>query len=94
MRHALRKAREDKGASVDVIAKTLGISESFYYKIEQGIRNPTIQLARIIAILLEHGVEELFFADQLDVSPKATGPQSIPDDKPTPTDKEQAEIDA
>lgn len=70
MRTKLREARLCKGYGVNDIAKELGISESFYYKIEQGIRNPTIRLAKEIADLLDSTVDELFFAKTLDESSK------------------------
>lgn len=62
------------------MAKRLNISASFYYKIERGTRNPTIELAKAIANILDKTVDELFFANDLDVSsnnehtiPRASG---------------------
>jgi putative transcriptional regulator len=66
MRAKLRTARERKNISVADFAKELKISASFYYKIEKGIRNPTIELAKVIADKLGKTVDELFFADKLD----------------------------
>ncbi|ABO49453.1 transcriptional regulator, XRE family [Desulforamulus reducens MI-1] len=66
MRNLLKKARIEKGYSVSRFAILLGISESFYYKIEKGVRNPTIELAKKIAILLDKTVDEIFFNPQLD----------------------------
>lgn len=60
LRVALIRARKKKGLKVSTITKQLMISESFYYKIEQGIRNPTIELARKIANTLGGIVDELF----------------------------------
>ncbi|MHB8182286.1 MAG: helix-turn-helix transcriptional regulator [Candidatus Desulforudaceae bacterium] len=68
MRAALKHARQAKGLMVQDIAGKLGISESFYYKIEQGVRNPTIDLAKKIANLLGGTVDELFFTLKLDES--------------------------
>ncbi|MGG1598522.1 helix-turn-helix transcriptional regulator [Paenibacillus naphthalenovorans] len=66
MRTVLREARKNKNMSVEDIATEVEISASFYYKIEAGIRNPTIDLAKKIADLLGRTVDELFFAPQLD----------------------------
>ena len=71
MRCLMRQAREDQGLTVNQVAVTLGISASFYYKIEQGMRNPTILLAKRIAELLGKGVDQLFFDHWLDNESKA-----------------------
>ena len=71
MRCLMRQAREDQGLTVNQVAVMLGISASFYYKIEQGMRNPTILLAKRIAELLGKGVDQLFFAHSLDTESKA-----------------------
>ncbi|GAB6159370.1 hypothetical protein JCM39194_25710 [Desulfotomaculum varum] len=68
MRTILKNARIDKGYSVSQFAELLEISASFYYKIEKGIRNPTIELAKKIANLLGKTVDEIFFNSQLDES--------------------------
>ena len=68
MRRFLKQARETKGLTVEEMSNRLDISVSFYYKIEQGIRNPTMKLAREISELLGHGVERLFFSHELDAS--------------------------
>ncbi|WP_423244382.1 helix-turn-helix domain-containing protein [Desulfofundulus thermobenzoicus] len=44
----LGTARIAKKISVSEMARRLNISPSFYYKIEQGIRNSTIDLAKAI----------------------------------------------
>jgi transcriptional regulator with XRE-family HTH domain len=66
VRKKLRKARKAKGLSVPKLSALLGISSSFYYKIEQGMRNPTIALAKVLADFLDSTVEELFFSTELD----------------------------
>lgn len=68
MRTVLKEARKKKGLTVPDVAGKLGISASFYYKIEQGVRNPTIELAKQIADSLGSTVDDLFFADELDDS--------------------------
>lgn len=66
MRVQLRQNRRAKGISVPEMAERLNISESFYYKIEQGRRNPRMEVAKRIADILGGTVEELFFAQDLD----------------------------
>jgi len=61
VRNNLKKLRINKKLEVRYIAKELGISPSYYYKIEQGIRNPNLYLAKSIAELLESSVDEIFF---------------------------------
>lgn len=61
MRKNMKSIRLEKGLGVRYIADKLGISPSFYYKIEQGIRNPGLYLAKAIAELLETSVDEIFF---------------------------------
>lgn len=67
-RQALKRARTAKGLTVSDMARMHKISASFYYKIEQGVRNPNLQLARSIARTLDCPVDELFFASELDDS--------------------------
>ena len=66
VRTAIKDARKAKGLSVPEIADRLGISVSFYYKIEQGVRNPTIELAKVMADTLGRTVDDLFFVSDLD----------------------------
>ncbi len=67
MRHNLRSVRIRKGyKDVERLAEKIGISASYYYKIEQGKRTPGINLAKKIADILEHTVDELFFNQNLD----------------------------
>lgn len=61
MRDNLKNVRLERKLTVDEIAEQLGITPSSYYKIEAGIRNPSIYLARRIAILLNKNIEQLFF---------------------------------
>lgn len=60
MRIVLREVRKQKSITVKDVANKLGISESFYYKIETGIRNPTIDLAKRIADFFDKTVDTLF----------------------------------
>lgn len=70
MRIELKNARQQKGLDVSDIAKILNISASFYYKIESGIRNPNIQLAKKMSDFFQRDIEDLFFDNELDVSSK------------------------
>ena len=66
MRHLLKQARCKKGFTVSEIAEMVEISESFYYKIESGLRNPTMETAKRIADTLDQTVDELFFDENMD----------------------------
>ena len=68
MRQTLRSVRTEKRYTVTEIAKKLNISASFYYKIEQGSRNPTIELAKRLAGILNNSIDILFFDSKLDES--------------------------
>lgn len=69
VRRVLKEKRLLKGyESVPEFAALLDISTSFYYKIERGTRNPTIELAKKIADLLDDTVDNLFCAHELDDS--------------------------
>ncbi|WP_163582140.1 helix-turn-helix transcriptional regulator [Gracilibacillus saliphilus] len=66
MRRNLRHIRISKGyKEVDVIAQKVGISTSYYYKIEQGKRTPSVDLAKKIADVLNCTVDELFYNESL-----------------------------
>lgn len=66
MRENLKKARVNKGLAVAEIAMLANISPSFYYKIESGLRNPTMNLAKKISDILEKDINHLFFSNNLD----------------------------
>lgn len=68
MRTRLKETRKAKGLTVADMAARLKVSRSFYYKIEAGIRNPTIDTAKEIADMLGSTVDELFFNPRLDDS--------------------------
>ncbi|HHW57790.1 MAG TPA: helix-turn-helix transcriptional regulator [Clostridia bacterium] len=65
-RKRLKELRKQYGLSVKDIANTVGISTSHYYKIEEGVRNPTLKIAKKIAEILEKNVDEIFFEKELD----------------------------
>ncbi|WP_277680030.1 helix-turn-helix transcriptional regulator [Gracilibacillus dipsosauri] len=78
MRVNLRNIRIQKGyKDVEKLAKKVGISTSYYYKIEQGKRSPSIVLAKKIADSLDHTVDELFFNKKLDVSSSEQKEQEV-----------------
>lgn len=66
MRKNLKNTRMKKQFTVAQIAKLANISSSFYYKIESGLRNPTMSLAKRISDILEKDINHLFFNDNLD----------------------------
>jgi putative transcriptional regulator len=66
MRSNLRNLRNKNKLSVVDMAQKLNISTSFYYKIESGVRNPTISLAKQICNIIQGNMDEIFFALQLD----------------------------
>lgn len=66
MRTNLKNLRIRSNLSVPIIAKELGISASFYYKIESGVRNPTISLAKNICDTMGGNINEIFFTLQMD----------------------------
>lgn len=57
----LKHCRLKKGMDVCNIAEELKISASYYYKIEQGTRTPSIILAKKISSILEKDLDYLFF---------------------------------
>lgn len=70
MRKKLKHLRETRNLSVSEVAQEIGISESHYYKIESGLRNPKFTLAGKLARFFETNVDELFFEEDLDESSK------------------------
>lgn len=61
LRLNLRNMRLEKGfKEVDKLANIIGISASYYYKIEQGKRTPSIDLAKRIADALDSSIDEIF----------------------------------
>jgi len=71
MRNNLKRHRMQAGLKVEETADLVGISASFYYKIEHGSRNPTLEKAKDIANLFESTVDELFFDSGLDETSSA-----------------------
>lgn len=61
MRKVLAQKRKSAGFTQEKMSSLLGISLSFYRKIEQGTRNPGLELAQKIALILHTTVEEIFF---------------------------------
>jgi len=66
VREALKKARLEKGYTVAAIAEKLSVSPGIYYKWEDGSRDPLIDNARQVSILLGQSIEALFFDNPLD----------------------------
>lgn len=68
MRDLLKSKRVSKGLSVADMAIKLQISKSFYYKIEQDTRNPTLEQSNQIAEILDDTIDNLFFNNIMDES--------------------------
>lgn len=60
MRKKLIQLRKSRGVTQYEVAKTLGISRSFYGHIEKGLRNPTYGLAKRIAEIFGVKIEDIF----------------------------------
>ena len=60
MRDKLIKLRKEHGYTQKLIAQMLGVSRSFYARIESGIRNPSYGLAKHIASILDADPEDIF----------------------------------
>lgn len=67
-RTRLVEMRKNSGLKVKDIATLLGISASHYYKIEEGIRNPNLDMSLKLSKLLGATIEEIFFDNKLDNS--------------------------
>lgn len=69
--------REKNGKSQKEMAEMLGISLSFYIKIEHGLRNPSYNfINKFKEVFPEANVDEIFFSTQLHVTcknPTGTG---------------------
>ena len=65
MREKLKKLREEKNLTVDELSGVFNISSSHLYKIEAGIRNPNMNLAKKIADYFETEIEEIFFDNEM-----------------------------
>lgn len=76
-RKKLRQQRVIKNITVPQFAGLLGISQSYYYKIEQGTRNPTITLASKIADILDTTINEIFFDPFLDEMYKTSNKEGM-----------------
>ena len=66
MRTTLIELRNKKNLSVKEIAQIFDISESFYYKIEAGTRNPNFELTKKIADFFEKDIDKIFFNQNMD----------------------------
>lgn len=60
-RTKLIELRNAKGWKQKEVAEMLGITDSYYGMIENGLRNPTIKLGLRIAGVFGVSIEEIFF---------------------------------
>ncbi len=56
----IRKKREEKGYTIDKLAKIAGMSKGHLSRIERGETDPTITTLSRVAIALKVKVEELY----------------------------------
>lgn len=56
----LRKRREQQGKTQQEIANLANISLKSYQRIEKGVQDPAVSVAKLIAKALNSTVEELF----------------------------------
>ncbi len=61
-RPRLRQIRKEKGVSAQVAATKAGISVSMWLMVEQGERNPSINVIRKMAEALDVTPDEIFLA--------------------------------
>ncbi len=64
MRKWLKKIRTEKEMSMAVAAKAIGISESYYCQIENGIRNVPVPTAKRIAAALGFDWQAFYSEDE------------------------------
>jgi len=62
MKSKIEQIRRDKKLTHEQIARAVGISRSFYTQIENGNRNPSLEVAIKLAQELDCKVEEIFFS--------------------------------
>jgi len=60
----LIKIREKNNFTHEYVAKSIGISRSFYTQIEQGTRRPSVKVLLKIASFFGLTVEEIFLASR------------------------------
>ena len=70
MRSKLKELRIAGRHTVDDMASRFNISSSYYYKIESGTRNPTMNLAKNISDFFNKEIGEIFFTHAVDDSSK------------------------
>lgn len=61
MKSKIEQIRKNKKLTHEQIAHAVGISRSFYTQIENGYRNPSLEVAIKLAQELDCKVEEIFF---------------------------------
>lgn len=61
----LRKSRLEKNLSQKRIGEMIGISESYYCQLENGVRRMSLPIAKKLAIVLEGNLNDLFMPHNL-----------------------------
>lgn len=61
----LRELRQAKGLTCEQIAEKMGLTKATYNKKERGIITITLSDAKKIASILDHSIEDIFFAHEV-----------------------------
>lgn len=63
--HKLRRIRQEKGFTQKQLGEAVGISESYYCQLENGVRRMSLPIAQKIAIVLNEDMNSLFMPNNL-----------------------------
>ncbi|MEO8437556.1 MAG: XRE family transcriptional regulator [Chloroflexota bacterium] len=74
MGESLRKARQDRGLSLRVLAERLGVSPSLISQIETSRANPSVSTLYAIAAELDVSLDDLLFNDRRAAEPVPSAP--------------------
>jgi len=61
MNNRLKTFRESQNKTPKQMAKEIGVSESLYYKVESGLREPTYRFIKKFKTAFHVSVDEIFF---------------------------------
>lgn len=63
-KNKMKSQRVKKGLSMTELSFRTGISERYLYFIEKGEKNPSINTAKKIAIVLDSSIDDIFFTHE------------------------------
>lgn len=66
MKNRIEQLRDERGLRQDELAKALGVSRQTISSLENGRYNPSILLARKIAVFFGLAIEDVFIFDEED----------------------------